>query len=179
MGGCCFFTGSVTTDGETRGAIISARKGQSREAIDSEWTLLCAAIVPNFHLPMHSYEVKNMYLMALLNLSARFCGLRARQMMFQDIFLHSRALGVFICSAIVVEYRVGFRREVGNHVSRRVTFQTTVLWRPEHVGLKILEMKLQDLLGKKQSYDEVKTYFVVPVTIYMQFDWCSSRKELA
>ncbi|GJU23060.1 hypothetical protein Tco_1156402 [Tanacetum coccineum] len=63
-------TGLVTTDGETRGAIISAMKGQSREAIDSEWTLLCAAIVPNFHLPMHSYEVKNMYLMTLLNLSA-------------------------------------------------------------------------------------------------------------
>ncbi|GJZ67449.1 probable 6-phosphogluconolactonase 4, chloroplastic [Tanacetum coccineum] len=67
---------SVTTDGETRGAIISAMEGQSREAIDAGWTPLCAAIVPNFHLPMHSYEVKNMYLMALLNLSARFCGLR-------------------------------------------------------------------------------------------------------
>ncbi|GKA63799.1 probable 6-phosphogluconolactonase 4, chloroplastic, partial [Tanacetum coccineum] len=57
-------------DGEIRGAIISAMEGQSREAINAGWTPLCAAIVPNFHLPMHSYEVKNMYLMALLNLSA-------------------------------------------------------------------------------------------------------------
>ncbi|GKB22572.1 hypothetical protein Tco_0861973, partial [Tanacetum coccineum] len=85
------------TEGERGGGAVSAMEGQSREAIDSgnkvhvagvmiaEWTLLCAAIVPNFHLPMHSYEVKNMYLMTLLNLSARFCGLRARQMMFQDV----------------------------------------------------------------------------------------------
>ncbi|GJV76880.1 glutamine-hydrolyzing GMP synthase-like protein [Tanacetum coccineum] len=55
---------------------------QSREAIDAgsaELTPLCAAIVPNFHLPMHSYEVKNMYLMALLNLSARIANAERKQ----------------------------------------------------------------------------------------------------
>nr|GEV46463.1 putative reverse transcriptase domain-containing protein [Tanacetum cinerariifolium] len=62
---------SATTKGETGGDIVSAMEGQSREEID-------VAIVPNFHLPMHSYEVKNMYLMALLNLSASVCAFAAQ-----------------------------------------------------------------------------------------------------
>nr|GEV89656.1 hypothetical protein [Tanacetum cinerariifolium] len=64
-----------------RGATVLALEGQSREAINAGnagWTPLRAAIVPNFHIPMHNYEVKNMYLMALLNLSARYCDINER-----------------------------------------------------------------------------------------------------
>nr|GEZ74358.1 hypothetical protein [Tanacetum cinerariifolium] len=56
-----------------RGAVVLEMEGQSREAIDAGnagWTPLCAALVPNFRIPMHSYEVKSMHLMAPLNLSA-------------------------------------------------------------------------------------------------------------
>ncbi|GJU24158.1 probable 6-phosphogluconolactonase 4, chloroplastic [Tanacetum coccineum] len=110
---------SVTTDGETRGAIISAMEGQSREAIDAGWTPLCAAIVPNFYLPMHSYELKNMYLMTLLNLSARVCKLtsvKRRGLVDQRRSFNGEVAASTFSTAVATEH-VGSSRDETQGVS--------------------------------------------------------------
>ncbi|GKC88430.1 hypothetical protein Tco_1149079 [Tanacetum coccineum] len=70
-----------------RGAAVSAMEGHSREAIDAGNKVHVVGVMPCCRMytsvwsdssQFPPYEVKNMYLMGLLNLSARYCDIDER-----------------------------------------------------------------------------------------------------